>query len=163
MIDRIRSERISFASLERERGREGSALLAVLLALLLIAALIAGAFGPVTEETRIGVAAAGREAALATAESAIEDAIVALSSSLGDDPIGVGETRHRGVEQSGAPADVYVTRLDSSLYWVVADAGSTFPNSGIARRVGVLVRATKEPEGSIKIDRIPERGWSELF
>jgi Tfp pilus assembly protein PilX len=163
VIDRHRRDRSSLASFERERGRDGSALPAVLLALLLLAALIAGAFSAVTEETRIGVAAVGRETALATAETAIEVAIAAISSSLGDDPIGVGETRQRGVEQFGAPADVYVTRLDSSVYWVVADAGSTSPNSGIARRVGVLVRVTKEPGGSIRIDRIPERGWSELF
>lgn len=145
------------------RPRDGLALPAVLLALLIIAALIAGAFSAVTEETRIGVAVGGRETALATAESAIEVEIAALTSSLGDDPIGVGETSHREVELFGAPADVYVTRLDSSLYWIVADGGSNSPNSRIARRVGVLVRAIKEPGGSITIDRIPERGWSELF
>jgi Tfp pilus assembly protein PilX len=139
------------------------ALPVVLLALLLVAALIAGAFSATTEETRIGVAAGARQTALATAESAVEVAIAALSSSLRDDPIGVGETRHRGVDGLGASADVYVTRLDSSLYWVVADAGGTSTSSGIVRRVGVVVRASKRPDDSITIDRIPERGWSELF
>lgn len=142
--------------------RGGFALPAVLLALLLIAALIAGAFNATTEETRMGVAAAGRQTALVSAESAIEITITALSSSA-DDAIGVGETRYRRVEGLGAPAAVYVTRLDSVHYWLVADAGSTSPNSGIMRRIGVVVRAANEPGYSITVDRIPERAWAELF
>ena len=152
----------SFASLEQEPRPEGFALPAVLLALLLIAALIAGAFSATTEETRMGAATASRHTALVTAESAIEIAIGALSP-LADDPIGVGETRNRRIEGLDAPAIVYITRLDSSLYWLVADAGGTSPNSGMARRIGVVVRAENGPGHSITIDRISERAWSELF
>lgn len=142
--------------------RDGFALPAVLLALLLIAALIAGAFSGTTEEKRIGVAAAERQTALVTAESAIELAITALSSP-GEAPISVGETRSHQIEGLDAPAVVYITRLDSSLYWLVADAGGSSPSSGIARRIGVLVRATNASENSITIDRNSERAWSELF
>jgi Tfp pilus assembly protein PilX len=142
--------------------RCGFALPAVLLALLLIAALIAGVFNGTTEEKRIGAAASDRQTALITAESAIELTITALSSPA-DEPIGVGETRKRQIEGLDAPAIVYITRLDSSLYWLVADAGSSSPSSGIARRIGVLVRATNGAENSITIDRISERAWSELF
>jgi Tfp pilus assembly protein PilX len=142
--------------------RNGFALPAVLLALLLIAALIAGAFSATTEETRMGVAAARRQTALVTAESAIELTLATLSSSA-DDPIGVGETRSRQVDGLGVPAVVYVTRLDSSIYWLVADADGSSANSGVSRRVGILVRATNSDSHSIAIDRIPERAWSELF
>jgi hypothetical protein len=134
----------------------------VLLALLLVAALIAGAFSAATEETRMGAALASRELALVTAESAIELTLGALSSAASD-PIGVGETRSRPIEGLGAPVVVYITRLDSSFYWLVADAGSTSPNSGIARRIGVMARAANGPGHSISIDRISERAWSELF
>jgi Tfp pilus assembly protein PilX len=142
--------------------RDGFALPAVLLVLLLIAALIAGVFSGTTEEKRIGTAAAERQTALVAAESAIELTITAMSSP-GDGPISVGETRSRQIEGLDAPAVVYITRLDSSLYWLVADGGGTSPNSGIARRIGVLVRATNGSENSIIIDRISERAWSELF
>ena len=142
--------------------RDGFALPAVLLALLLIAALIAGVFSGTTEEKRVGSAAGDRQTALVTAESAIEVAITA-SSFWADEPIGVGETRYRQIEGLDAPAIVYITRLDSSLYWLVADAGSSSPNSGIARRIGVVVRAARGSEHSITIDRISERAWSELF
>lgn len=143
-------------------GRNGFALPAVLLALLLIAALIAGAFSGTTEETQMGTAATARQTALVAAESAIEITITTLASSA-DEPMGVGETRYRQIEGLDAPTVVYITRLDSSLYWLVADAGSTSPNSGIARRIGVVVRGTNGSGHSITIDRISERAWSELF
>jgi hypothetical protein len=97
-----------------------------------------------------------------TAESAVELTIASLSD-LAHEDIGIGEVRSRPVEGLAAPVMVYVTRLDSSRYWVVADAGSVSPNSGIARRVGVVVRAARAADGSMNIDRISERAWSELF
>lgn len=152
----------TFARVGQESGAAGFALPAALLAVLLIAALIAGAFSATTEETRIGAAAADRQTALVSAESAIEIAIATLSASA-EDSIGVGETRTFPIGGLGVPASVYVTRLDSLLYWLVADAGSASLDSGVARRIGVVVRATKGSGHSITIDRIPERGWSELF
>jgi len=143
-------------------GSNGFVLPAVLLALLLIAALIAGAFTAVTEETRMGAAAADRQHARLRAESAIGIVISALSASPCDS-IGVGETRSRQIEGLEVPVVVFSTRLDSSLYWLVAAAGDTSSRSGVTRRIGVVVRATNVPAGSISINRIPERGWSELF
>ncbi|MDP9206318.1 MAG: hypothetical protein M3P12_12845 [Gemmatimonadota bacterium] len=146
------------------RRRNGFAILAALLALLLVAALISGAFSATTEETRIGAAAADRQQALISAESAIQVEITAQSASPGGS-IGVGETRSRQVDGLGVPVVVYATRLDSAIYWLVADAGSsTSLGSGVVRRIGVVVvRVRNGPAGSISIERIPERGWSELF
>ncbi|HET6760574.1 MAG TPA: hypothetical protein VFH13_00665, partial [Gemmatimonadaceae bacterium] len=152
----------SFARLTQNDASDGFALPAALLAVLLTAALIAGAISATTEETRIGAAAVDRQTALVSAESAIEIAISTLSP-LAEDSIGVGETRKRPIDGLGVPASVYVTRLDSLLYWLVADAGVGSINSGVGRRIGVVVRATEGPGHSIAIDRIPERGWSELF
>ena len=152
----------SLADSRPRPARVGFALPAALLMILLIAALVAGVFNAITEETRIGVAAAERQLALLTAESAVELTITSLSA-VGGESIGIGETRSRSVEGLAAPTMVYVTRLDSSRYWVVADAGGVSPNSGIARRVGVVVRAARAADGSMTIDRISERAWSELF
>ena len=146
----------------RTSNAGGFALPAALLAVLLIAALIAGAFGAVTEETRMGAAAADRHHALLSAESALEIVISAQSASPRDS-IAVGETRSRQVEGLEVRVVVYTTRLDSLLYWFVADAGDAPSGSGIARRIGIVIRATSGPSGSMTIDRIPERGWSELF
>ena len=161
-MERVRRWPNSFAKPGQKPELAGFALPAALLAVLLIAALIAAAFSATTEETRMGAAAADRQLALLSAESAVEIAMATLTASP-DDSIGVGETRIRRIEGLGVPTVVYVTRLDSSLYWLVADAGSASPVSGIARRIGVVARATNGPDHSMTIDRIPERGWSELF
>jgi hypothetical protein len=84
-------------------------------------------------------------------------------SAPANEPLAVGETRSRQIQGLDAQVIVYITRLDSSLYWLVADAGSTSPNSGVARRIGVVVRAKNGSADSITIDRISERAWSELF
>lgn len=162
MMDGPRCVWTSSARLAEKPDRAGFALPAALLALLLIAALIAGAFGATNEETKIGSAASGRQLALLSAESAIEGAITVLSMTP-DDSIGVGETRSRSVEGLGVPVVVYVTRLDSSLYWLVAQGGGISSSFGVSRRIGVVVRATNRSGHSMTIDRIQERAWSELF
>ena len=108
------------------------------------------------------IAPSDRQTALITAESAIELTVMALSSPT-NEAIGVGETQNRQIQGLDAPVVVYITRLDSSIYWLVAEAGSASPNSGITRRIGVVVRAANGSEHSITIDRISERAWSELF
>lgn len=153
---------VSFARGPDSALRNGFALAAALLALLLIAALVAGVFFATTEETRIGRASADRQVTLLAAESAIEMTIAAWSVA-GTERIDVAGTRSSTLEGLGAPVTVYVTRLDSTLYWVVADAGDHSPWSGSARRIGTVVTARTGPDRSITIDRIPERSWSELF
>ena len=162
MMDGSRCVCRSAASLAVKPDRAGFALPAALLALLLIAALVAGAFGAATEETKIASAASARQLALLSAGSAIEGAITALSIAT-DDSIGVGETRSRPVDGLDLPVVVYVTRLDSSLYWLVAQVGDTASGLEISRRIGVVVRATNRLGHSITIDRIQDRAWSELF
>jgi Tfp pilus assembly protein PilX len=162
VIDRVARKPASFARSAQRPRPDGFAIPAALLAVLVIAALIAGVFGASTEETRIGAAAADRHTALVSAESAIEITITALSV-WPDDSMEVGETQSRQIDELDVPVIVYVTRLDSVLYCLVADAGAVGQNSGVARRIGVLVRTTKGSGDSIAVDRIPERGWSELF
>ena len=146
---------------ERE-GRRGFALAAALLVLLLISALTVGVFFAATEETRVGATSAERQLALSAAESAIETTIAEWN---GDSvaPIGVSGTRTAAVGGMGAPVVVHITRLDSTLYWIVADASAPSPGSRISRRIGVVVRVLRGADHSTIIDRIPERSWSELF
>jgi Tfp pilus assembly protein PilX len=142
--------------------RDGFVLAAALLALLLIAALVAGVLFAATEETRIGAASTRRQLGLAAAESAIEATIADWRTpSLA--PSAVGATRSMGLGDLGVAVTVYVTRLDSTIYWIVADAGDDAFQSGPTRRIGTLVTVKNAIDGSISIDRIPERWWSELF
>ena len=74
-----------------------------------------------------------------------------------------GETTASSRESYGMPVAIYRTRLDTTLFWVVADAGPARPGSGVMARVGVLVRVTSVAGGATSVDRIRERWWSELF
>lgn len=142
--------------------KHGFVLAAVLLALLLIAALVAGIFFAVTEDSRVSGAAAQLQLALSAAESAAELTIAGWSLS-GTDSIRVGDTRSSVIEGLGAPVTVHVTRLQPVLYWIVADARSVSSPYGGMKRIGVVVRVVIGADHSITIDRIQERGWSELF
>jgi hypothetical protein len=142
--------------------RNGFALAAALLALLQIAALVAGVFFAAMEETHIGAASAERQLTLSAAEAAIEVTIAGWSGEpIG--PIGITVTRTADAEGPGVPVAVHITRLDSTLYWIVADATAPSNGSRLARRIGVVVRVYSSADHSIIIDRISERSWSELF
>ncbi|HST06691.1 MAG TPA: hypothetical protein VLJ83_00875 [Gemmatimonadaceae bacterium] len=145
-----------------ELRRKGFVLASVLLAVLVIAAMVAGVFFASTEATRMGVAAGDRQLALSAAESAIE-ATIADWDPAAARATGVGETRSTVGRDPGMPVAVYITRLDSALYWVLADAGPVRANSAIASRIGAFVRVRTVADGSASVDRISERWWSELF
>jgi len=162
MIDRPQPQPPSFTRQVPDNRQKGFALAAALLAVLLIGALVAVVLFATTEETRERSATAERQLSLNAAESAIELAIGGLGASPVDS-IAIGDTRSHGFDDLGARVIVYITRLDSSLYWIVAAAGGESSTSGAARRIGVVVRAQADANHSITIDRIPERAWSELF
>lgn len=145
-----------------EVARQGFALAAALFAVVLIAGLVAIVFFATIEETRMGSALAERRGALDAEESAIELTVRDFAPSLGK-PVGIGGTESRRVDGLSVPVIVYITRLDSSLYWLVADARSVSPGSGVGGRIGVVVRSAADTNQPITIDRISERGWSDLF
>ena len=142
--------------------RRGFALVASLLSLALIAALAASVLFAATEETRIGSASAAGQLALSAAESAIEVTLANWTGGPGP-PVGIGGAQSTSVDWFGTPVSVTVTRLDSTLYWVVADGGTASSQASPARRIGAFVRVEVMPDRSITVDRIQERWWSELF
>lgn len=143
-------------------NRDGFVLVGALLAIVLIGALVAGALFAVTEDTKAGARGVARDVALIGAESAIgvtmRDRAVELPVVIGT----AGTTSSR-VDAPGAPAIVYITRLDSTIYWIVADVVDNPERSGARRRIGVVVMSVHPPDGSIIIDPISERWWAELF
>jgi hypothetical protein len=144
------------------RPRKGFALAAALLVLLLVSALVTGAFVATSEEAKVGIAAVERHLAFVAAESAIEMTIATFRADT-TAAIGLEGTRTIEIGDLEVPVIVYVTRLDSALYWIVADAGASPVEAKASRRIGVVVRAAAAPDHSIIIDRISERWWSELF
>ncbi|HYU52321.1 MAG TPA: hypothetical protein VEK37_05225, partial [Gemmatimonadaceae bacterium] len=76
---------------------------------------------------------------------------------------GIAQTRSSPVVGLGVPVTVYVTRSDADLYWIVADAGESSVRSEVHRRIGAVVSVKTALDGSITVDRVSERWWSELF
>jgi len=144
------------------QGRRGFVLVAALIAIVLIGALALGVLFATAEDTRAGSSAVARDIALMATESAtamtISDRSTTLPGLIGP----AGTVSHR-VDGLGFPVIVYITRLDSALYWIVADAVPDRVHSGASRRIGVVVNAVEGIDRSITIDPILQRSWSELF
>jgi hypothetical protein len=128
----------------------------------MIGALVVGVLFAATEETRTGTAGIAGDVALNACESAIVMTITDPGVAL-PDSIGVAATTTRRVEGLGPTVTVYITRLDSALYSVVADAVAAPPNTGSSRRIGVVVRVSIGSNHSITIDPISERPWFGVF
>jgi len=144
------------------RARRGFALAAALLSVMLIAALLASVFFAAMEETRISGVSASRQLALAAAESGIEMTITDWLGMPGD-AVGLVGTRVSRIDGLGTPVTVSVTRLDSTLYWIVATAAGVSSESPAMRRLGAVLRVEYGSDSSIRTERIAERWWSELF
>jgi hypothetical protein len=144
------------------RNRNGFALAAALLSIVLIGAIVAGVLFATTEETRAGAAEVAREAGANACESAIVMTITDPGLVL-PDSIGVAGSISRAVDGLGPPVMVYITRLDSALYSIVAEAVATTPDQGGRTRLGIVAKASIGVDHSITIVPILERPWSELF
>jgi type II secretory pathway pseudopilin PulG len=142
--------------------RAGFALVATLVATILIAALLASLFFAVTEETRTQSTIGRQDHAFAVAESALEAGLDGLRT-WPIEELAVGAAQTHLVASEGFPAAVHVTRLDSTLYWLVAVVGDAGDPSAGSRRIGILAHAATSSSDSIRIVRVTERGWSELY
>jgi hypothetical protein len=137
-------------------------LVAALLAIVLIAALAASVLFTVTETTKVGTAGMTRERALIASESALATAITSAAPQL-PASIGVTGTTSFRADTEEWHMVVYITRLDSATYWIVADAKQASSGIGAGKRVGVFVTTSNRDDHSISIDPISDLAWAELF
>jgi hypothetical protein len=143
-------------------GRQGFVLVTALLAIVLIAALAAGVLFATTETAKVGTVGIIRERALIASESALAAAITGTGTQF-PASIGAGGTISYRADGDGCEVVVYITRLDSATYWIVADATQLSSGIGGGKRVGAFVRTSNHDDHSISIDPIPDLAWAELF
>jgi hypothetical protein len=142
--------------------RRGFVLAAALLVILLIAALVAGVFVATTEESQLASTSATREQALVAAE-------LALAASMGSwrhgasQQIGVAGQQLSTISDGPMRVSLTMTRLDSTLYSIVAEARSASSHTQAIRRVGVIVSVRISADSSILVVPIEDRWWSELL
>lgn len=148
----------AFVARQGQDDRTGFALAAALLAVVLIGALVAGVLFATTEETRVGAVGIGRELALNACESAIAMTLTDPGVRL-PDLIGVDGTISAHAGGLGPEIIVYITRLDSALYSIVAESVPELGSAGGPHRVGLVVRSSIAADHSTAIDPISERPW----
>lgn len=141
-------------------SRRGFVLAAALLVVVLIAALIAGVFFATMEESHIADTALSRDLALHTAESAIDQTISGWHDRSGQ-PIGLAGEELSTFWEASMTVSVSITRLDSTLYSIVAEARSPSSTNLATRRISAVVSSQNPLNNSILVDPIPERWWSE--
>jgi hypothetical protein len=132
------------------------------MAMVLIGALAAGVVFATTEDTKAGSTAVARDIAMMATESAIATKISDPTTVL-PGTIGPAGTMPYQVGGPGSRVIVYITRLDSAMYWIVADAIPDTVHSGATSRIGVVVNAVKSDDGSTIINPTFQLAWSELF
>ena len=148
------------------RARPGVALAAALICVVLMSALIAGAFIATTEEIRMSGNSVSSTQALDAAESATDYQITGWNASVADS-IPIGAIR-AVASRSGPPqTTTWVIRLDSALFWVVAEARGADQKSGQAitsrQRLGVLVRTVRDSAGTTSVFPLDQRSWALLY
>jgi Tfp pilus assembly protein PilX len=142
-------------------AQSGFALVASLLAIVLIAALVAGALFATTEDTKIGATGMARDVAMLAAESAVASTVGNTASI--PSIVGLAGTTAGAVDESGIAVAVFVTRLDSTNYVIVADATPDASHAGARRRIGLLAVKRTAVDGSVTLSPIADRSWFELF
>lgn len=147
-------------------NRRGVALAAALICVVLMSGIIAGAFIATTEEIRMSANSVSAAAVLQAAESAAENQIVHWTAGSADSvPLGAIRVF---AGSAGPPASTtWLIRLDSTLFWVVAEASGADQASGhsiaVRQRIGVLVRTVRDSLGATAAFPLEQRSWALLY
>jgi len=144
--------------------REGFALVAALVAVVLIAVLVTGALFAGTQEARATRMEIADQQVAQYAERAALLRIAAWSCPACD------SMRVGAVITTSSTADpplestVYVTRLDSALFLVVGE-GRSVVSGGIhlSRRVSIAVETSRDSLGAVRASRLRGDAWAAAY
>lgn len=142
----------------------GFILVAALVALVIIALIVTGAFFASGQELVVVRNELRDQQAFAYAEYAVATAVESWNGPAGDS-MSAGQTQRVATLSRGLlESDVFVTRLDTALYLVSADGRLRSADaSGLRRRVGLLVRTVRDGAPINPPVRVSGHAWSELY
>ena len=145
-------------------SRNGFILVAALVALVIIALLVTGAFFASGQEMIVARNELRDQQAFSFAEYGAAKALESWNASA-HDSMTVGQTLRLGTISRGLmQSDAIVTKLDTALYLVVADGSlRTADASGLRRRIGILVRTVRDGTPANPPVRVSGQAWSELY
>ncbi len=149
---------------EPRRNDSGFALAAALLAIVLIAVLITATVFASTQEAR---ATSAQVIAMQVASYAERAALLTISAwecpQCDSLRIGQATTRARTPDPP-LESKVSITRLDSSLFVVMAEASAARWNaSPVRRRVSITVQTSRDSSGVTRAYMIPGNAWAAIY
>lgn len=144
--------------------RQGFALAAALIAIVLIAAMVTGALFATHQETSATAAEVVDQQASAYAERAAF-LTVAYWACAECDAMTVGSVIVRSpANDPPLESTVYVTRLDSALFLVTAEGRIVSSSSVRARRrISIAVGTSRDSSGVSRAFRVSEQAWSSAY
>lgn len=144
--------------------RAGFVLVAALVAIVIIALLITGALFASGQDLAVSRNEIRDQQALGAAEYAIARALERWDPAARE-PMRSGQTAQLAPVSSGYfESSVYVTRLDTALYAVVAESRMTaVAASGLRRSVGIVVRTIRDGAPVNPPLRVSEQAWTALY
>ena len=144
--------------------RSGFVLAAALVALMLIALLITGAFFASGQEITVARNELRDQQAFAYAEYALAHALESWDAAAAD-AMTAGQT----VSFAPAPRNrlesaVFITRLDTALFLVVAESRVRAADAlGVRHRIGIVVRTVRDGAPVNPPVRVTEQAWVEMY
>jgi len=148
------------------RVRRGFALVAALFSIVLMAVLVTGVLFSAGQEARTTRNQILDQQAFAYAELAASRAIANWNGPVGDS-LNIGVTAsYMPAPDPPLASTVFVTKLDSALFMIVAEGRVSAGGApGLRRRVGVFVRSVPDsvnpPPG--RVVRVNDHAWAALY
>lgn len=146
------------------RRRKGFILVGALVGLVIIALLVTGAFFASGQELVVARNELRDQQAFAYAEYAAAKAVETWNAYLLD-TVTIGRAQQVAALTRGPlESNVFVTKLDTALFFVVAEARVRSGDaSGLRRRVGILVRTIQNGVAVNPPIRVSGQAWSEMY
>ena len=144
-------------------SRRAFALVAALVALVVIALLITGAFFASGQDFAVSRAELRDQQVFAYAEYAAAHVLEDWDASARA-VMSIGQTQTvQSPRDSPFESTVVVTRLDTLIYAITSEARiATVDGTGLRRRIGITV-LTSRKRNAASPARVPEQAWSELY
>lgn len=145
-------------------SRRGFVLVAALVTLVLIALLITGVFFASGQELTVARSELRDQQAFAYAEYALEQSLESWDAAARDS-MRAGQTfSFSPGSRPPLESTVFVTRLDTALYLVVAEGRIASADApGLRRRAGVVVSTIHHDAPAIPPARVTEQAWTQLY
>lgn len=145
-------------------SRGGFVLVAALVALVVIALLITGAFFASGQELGVARNELHDQQAFGFAEYAVARAIGSWDGPARESMTPGQTVQLAPVSNAMLYGSAFVTRLDTALYVIVAEGRIVSGDgSGLRHRVGIVVRTVRDGAPINPPMRVTEQPWSELY